>query len=72
MILEGAMVTIASTCLTLIHPGVAFQGSWSGANFTFRKRRDGDLEKVAQVEGESYENTLAEGPNIEVRDMNVS
>lgn len=51
MILEGAMVTIASTCLTVLHPGVAFQGSWKAADFTFRKRKDGDPEKTSTSDG---------------------
>jgi hypothetical protein len=36
MILEGAMVTIACICLTVLHPGVAFQGRWAEANFRVR------------------------------------
>ena len=34
MILEGAMIVIASVTLTALHPGVAFQGSWAEADFT--------------------------------------
>ena len=34
MILEGAMIVIASATLTTLHPGVAFQGSWAEADFT--------------------------------------
>lgn len=78
MILEGAMIVIATTCLTLLHPGVAFQGAWADANFTFRKRKDIDLETI-QSEGESGgntpargENTPARGENVEVRDVNMS
>lgn len=33
MILEGAMIVIASTLLTIGHPGIAFQGSWDSADF---------------------------------------
>ena len=44
MILEGAMLVIATSCLTFLHPGVAFQGFWQDANFSFRTRK-GDLEK---------------------------
>ncbi|KAH8819805.1 RTA1 like protein-domain-containing protein [Xylogone sp. PMI_703] len=36
MILEGAMIVIATSCLTFLHPGVAFRGIWSQVNFTFR------------------------------------
>ena len=38
MILEGAMIIIASLCLTVFHPGVAFHGVWHQADFTLRKR----------------------------------
>jgi hypothetical protein len=27
-VLDGAMVTIASFCLTVFHPGFAFHGRW--------------------------------------------
>lgn len=43
MILEGAMVTIACSFLTFLHPGIAFRGTWSDANFTFRKRKGSDF-----------------------------
>lgn len=36
MILEGAMIIVATSCLTFLHPGISFQGSWTAANFTFR------------------------------------
>ncbi|KAF2840786.1 putative RTA1 domain protein [Patellaria atrata CBS 101060] len=51
MILEGAMISIASIALTIIHPGVAFAGKWDLGNFSFRNRstRKG-MEKVNQVE----------------------
>jgi hypothetical protein len=45
MILEGAMVTIACSCLTLLHPGISFQGYWSRVNFTMWTRKQSDPEK---------------------------
>ncbi|PMD32729.1 RTA1-domain-containing protein [Hyaloscypha variabilis F] len=55
MILEGAMVTIACSCLTLLHPGIAFQGRWTDANFKFRAGKSAsDLEKTADS-GDSQE-----------------
>ena len=39
MILEGVMVVIATSCLTLLHPGIGFQGSWLAANFPLRGKR---------------------------------
>ncbi len=49
MILEGAMIIIATSCLTFLHPGISFQGAWTAANFTFRRRK-GDMETVANKE----------------------
>lgn len=40
MLLEGAMVVIAATCITASHPGVAFQGRWGEADFQLRSRRE--------------------------------
>lgn len=36
MILEGLMIITATTCLTVFHPAICFQGAWHEANFTFR------------------------------------
>jgi hypothetical protein len=59
MILEGAMVTIACSCLTLLHPGISFQGHWHEANFRFRLGKNRDLEKTAHADSdESQENTV--------------
>lgn len=49
MILEGAMIVIAATCLTVFHPGIAFQGVWHEADFSFRSRK-GDVEKTVTPE----------------------
>ncbi|KAM0415693.1 hypothetical protein ACHAPT_013365 [Fusarium lateritium] len=37
MILEGAMIVIATICLSIGHPGVCFEGRWDEANFQLRK-----------------------------------
>ncbi|KUJ18266.1 RTA1-domain-containing protein [Mollisia scopiformis] len=39
MILEGLMIVTATTCLTLLHPAVCFQGAWHEANFKFRTNK---------------------------------
>jgi hypothetical protein len=57
MILEGAMVVIATSCLTWLHPCVAFQGAWAAANFTFRTRKSGDVEKPVTPEEGVFEAT---------------
>jgi hypothetical protein len=38
MVLEGVMVIIASTALTVFHPGPCFAGKWKAAHF-FRKSK---------------------------------
>lgn len=43
LVLEGAMVAIAVIALSVSHPGVAFKGLWSKANFQLVNRR---LERV--------------------------
>lgn len=35
MILDGVMVILASICLTVYHPGFAFQGRWVESKFRF-------------------------------------
>lgn len=40
MILEGMMILLALIPLTILHPGVAFQGSWNQANFKIRAAKD--------------------------------
>lgn len=57
MVLEGAMITIACTCLTLLHPGIAFQGHWAEANFKFRPGKMVDLEEKVVESGEIQDKT---------------
>ncbi|KAF4622654.1 hypothetical protein G7Y89_g14372 [Cudoniella acicularis] len=38
MILEGAMIVIATSALTFLNPGLCFQGGWEAANFKFGKK----------------------------------
>jgi hypothetical protein len=37
MILDGAMVIMTGTCLTILHPGIGFGGKWAEAKFPFVK-----------------------------------
>jgi hypothetical protein len=39
MVMEGVMIVLATTCLTFLHPAVAFQGAWHEAVFHFRTRK---------------------------------
>ena len=41
MVLEGAMIIVAASCLTFLYPAVCFQGAWDTANFTFRTGKSG-------------------------------
>jgi hypothetical protein len=60
MILEGAMIVIATTWLTLLHPGIAFQGVWHEANFSFRTRKNRDVEKTVTPEEGVFEATAVQ------------
>lgn len=40
MILEPPMISLAVIALSLCHPGVCFQGSWSSAKTAYRDARD--------------------------------
>ena len=44
MILEGAMVVTACLALTILHPGVCFQGEWRSANFRLGKQQRGNVD----------------------------
>lgn len=62
MILEGAMVTIACSCLTLLHPGICFRGLWTDSNFSFRTKKGTDPEKTVVSSGEVSQ-TVVTGVN---------
>ena len=38
LILDGAMIALASICLTALHPGLAFGGQWRAADWTFKTK----------------------------------
>jgi hypothetical protein len=43
MILEGAMIIIASVALTVMHPGIGFgKEAWKAGDWHFRTRKEGD------------------------------
>lgn len=74
MILEGPMVIIACTAVSIFHPGIAFQGSWHEADFIFwTKFRFGngkilageEKHNVAMSDGESgMHNGVAEATEM--------
>jgi len=39
LILDGTMIAIAIICLTALHPGVAFGGQWTAANWSFKTKK---------------------------------
>ncbi|RSM20127.1 hypothetical protein CDV31_000922 [Fusarium ambrosium] len=46
LLLEGTMILVACLCLTIYHPGIAFQGRWADADFSMKKgKRKGDSEE---------------------------
>ena len=50
MVLEGAMCILATICLTVFHPGLAFQGAWLASNFKLRGKKDLIFEDVPMKE----------------------
>ncbi|KAK4957554.1 phospholipid-translocating ATPase rsb1 [Elasticomyces elasticus] len=40
LILDGAMISLASLCLSALHPGPAFGGQWNAANWSFRAKKN--------------------------------
>ncbi|KAJ6002604.1 RTA1-domain-containing protein [Penicillium sp. IBT 35674x] len=47
MILEGAMIVIAILCLTILHPGVCFNGQWNQTKWTFRRSIDSEMDLIS-------------------------
>jgi len=39
MALEGPMIIIAVSALTVFHPGYAFHGQWQDATWSFRQKK---------------------------------
>ncbi|KAJ5779812.1 hypothetical protein N7457_007532 [Penicillium paradoxum] len=52
MILEGAMLVIAILCLTVLHPGVCFNGQWDSTKWSFRKSRDSEMNLISVDPGQ--------------------
>jgi hypothetical protein len=60
MVLEGVMIIIASTSLTIFHPGPSFAGKWKDAHF-FRKQKS----KGSTLEGNDVSGTELESKVIQ-------
>jgi hypothetical protein len=52
MILEGAMIVIATIALTVPQPGVAFRGYWVACNFPLRGSKIKEME-AGKIESET-------------------
>jgi hypothetical protein len=48
MILEGAMIILATSSMTIFHPGWVFGMKWKDAGWTWKKTRGADVEGVRQ------------------------
>lgn len=61
MTLDGTMVIIAMTSLTIMHPGIGFGSVWQETNFYFRSRkgqagRESGLSSSTESESAGKEN----------------
>lgn len=52
MILEGAMIVIATLSLTILHPGPCFDGQWDTTKWSFRKSRDSEMSLMSVAPGQ--------------------
>lgn len=50
MVLDGVMVILATTCLTIWHPGYGFGKRWNDAGFPFRISKAKPNEEAGQVQ----------------------
>jgi hypothetical protein len=51
MILEGPMIIIAVLAMTVLHPGIAFDGKWSSATWGLKQsRKDASATRSSSVE----------------------
>jgi hypothetical protein len=46
MVLEGAMIILATTALTLFHPGWAFGSMWADAGWNWKNKQARDKEEA--------------------------
>jgi len=48
MILEGAMIVLATAIMTVFHPGRAFGAKWKDAGWSWKKDRSANLEAAEE------------------------
>jgi hypothetical protein len=70
MVLDGVVVIIICTCLTIFHPGIGFGDPWAEAKFPFGQAVvESDLEVVVEDAGrEKLGSTGKEGTVVELRE----
>ncbi|OQE17698.1 hypothetical protein PENFLA_c023G07224 [Penicillium flavigenum] len=49
MVLEGVMLVIAVLALTILHPGICFNGQWNKTKWSFRKSRDMEMSLISEI-----------------------
>lgn len=53
MILEGAMISIATIAITIFHPGLAFKGHWAEAGWSFKTSKDASSESQMKLRAQN-------------------
>ncbi|KAK0101215.1 hypothetical protein ONS95_012803 [Cadophora gregata] len=66
MVLDGVMVILASTALTVMHPGFAFGNKWAVGKFKFRKEKTVEEDGPTET-GEKTGPSVIESPVTELR-----
>ncbi|PVH74389.1 RTA1-domain-containing protein [Cadophora sp. DSE1049] len=66
MVLDGVMVILASTALTVMHPGFGFGNKWSVGKFKFRRQKNVEASGPVAT-GEKMEPAVAEVPVTEIQ-----
>ena len=49
MVLEGVMLVIALLALTILHPGICFDGQWNKTKWSFRKSCDMEMNLISEI-----------------------
>jgi hypothetical protein len=73
MILDGTMIILACTCMTVLHPGVGFGNKWADAKFRFTKRDEGAEAAAAVEQGPwkfEHDRGLHKAPGAKVESVN--
>ena len=69
-VLEGAMMIIATGSLTLLHPGLCFQGHWKGAREPWP--RDQELEESLDHKDGNNKNVTIETKEVQSAAVSIA